>query len=588
MESKWHVTQLTQEDEAIAHELSSVLGVSAVLGKLLVLRGIRTEDGATRYLHPSLTNLHDPFLMADMDRAVQRIGRALDERRPIMIYGDHDVDGTTSVALLYSALRDLHEAGDLLHYYIPSHEDEGYGISRAAIHQTSGLGGDLLIAIDCGIKALEEIAYARSLGIDVIVCDHHQPDQELPAAYAILDPRQSHCSYPCPDLSGCGVGYKLMQALAIARGVDPRSLYAYLDLVAISIAADLVPLTDENRILLYHGLKQLNSHPSIGVRAIMQIAGLEGKHCDVGSIIYHIAPRINASGRMMDGNASVAMLTAQDAETARLWSQRLDDYNAQRRAIDQALTLEAEAQIRQQGGLDERKVLILYQSDWHRGVLGIVASRLTERYHRPTLILTRSGEYIIGSGRSMRSVNLYAALEACREHLVNFGGHKHAAGITIEEERIPDFRQALEDYFDEYVAAERLQPVMRVDAQLNIEDITPELRDEIAMMAPFGLKNESPTFVTYRLRDAGGTRLVGQRNQHIKLRMTDRYCKHRPLYGIALGLAEHAPWILRQQSFGICYSLDMGGRVRPSGISPNARRAGESVQLNVKDIHTTG
>lgn len=576
MTNRWTVAQLDDNDLALSQSLAHALELSPIMGRLLVGRGLRTVEEARRYLSPSLTYLHDPYLMHGMQRAVARLQEALHAHRPIMIYGDYDVDGTTAVSLVYSALRDLFGAS-ALHYYIPNRNDEGYGISRRAIVEAQELGAGLVIALDCGIKATEEIAYARSLGIDFIVCDHHQPDEVLPPAYAILDPKQPLCHYPCADLSGCGVGYKLMQALALAEGIDPRRLYAYLDLVAISIAADIVPLVDENRVLLYHGLKQLNSHPSLGVRAIIKTAGLEGKHLDMGSIIFHIAPRINASGRLMSGADAVALLTAQDASKAQRASERLDSYNKQRRALDQALTEQAEALLRQEGDLEGRKVLILYQPDWHKGVLGIVASRLTERYHRPTLILTRSGDYVMGSGRSMRSIDLYAALEACRHLLVNFGGHKHAAGLTIEEGMIPAFRQAMESYFDEHVAPERLDPPLRVDALLRIEEITPRLGKELLMMAPFGLRNERPLFATHRLRDAGGTRTVGKHRQHLKLRMTDRYCKHRPLHGIALGLAEHAPWILRQQSFSICYTIE-----------ENTFYGDGFMQLQVKDIHTQG
>lgn len=574
---KWTLLESNAEDIMIAQELSQALGMSLVVCKILVSRGIKSLEEARRYLHPNLLDLHDPCLMLGMERAVARLSEAIDADRPIMIYGDYDVDGTTSVSLVIRALREVF-GHRKVHYYIPNRNDEGYGISPRAIEETQRLGCDLIVSIDCGIKAIEEIAYAHSLGIDFVVCDHHEPDNILPKAYAILDPKQPQCHYPCKDLSACGVGYKLMQALAVARGIDHRKLYAYLDLLAISIAADIVPLVGENRIFLYHGLKQLNSHPSLGIRAIMQTAGLGGKTKDLGSIIYHIAPRINASGRLMNGADAVALLTAKDEVSAWQASERLDEYNKQRRTLDLTITEEAEQMILDLGEeIEQKRILVLYQPNWHKGVLGIVASRLTERYHRPTLILTRSGRYVIGSGRSMRSVNLYAAIEACKDLLVNFGGHKHAAGLTIEEEHIPAFREALERYFEQNISMDRLIPKVQVDAVLNVDEITPRLRDEIALMAPFGLRNERPLFATYRLRDAGGTKVVGKQLQHLKLRMTDRYCKHRPLNGIALGLADYAPWILRQQSFGICYTIE-----------ENTFYDKSFMQLNIKDIHTQG
>ncbi len=574
---QWALAESSAEDLAIAETLSQALDISPVVCKLLVARGLRDIDKARGYLYPNLLDLHDPYLMLGMERAATRLSEAIDTNSPIMIYGDYDVDGTTSVSLVVRALREVF-GHRKLHYYIPNRNDEGYGISRRAILETQRLGGDLIVSLDCGVKAIEEIDYAHSLGIDFIICDHHEPDDVLPRAYAILDPKQPNCTYPCKDLSGCGVGYKLMQALAMKRGIDHRKLYTYLDLLAISIAADIVPLVGENRILLYHGLKQLNSHPSLGVRAIMKTAGLEGKSKDLGSIIYHIAPRINASGRLMNGADAVALLTAGDESSAQDASERLDEYNRQRRTLDQTITEEAERLLLDLGDkLEETKILILYQPDWHKGVLGIVASRITERYHRPTLILTRSGKHVIGSGRSMRSVNLYTAIEACRHLLVNFGGHKHAAGLTIEEENIPAFKEALETYFEQNISMDRLVPRVQVDAVLGIDEISPKLRDEIALMAPFGLKNERPLFATYRLRDAGGSKVVGKHLQHLKLRMTDRYCKHRPLNGIALGLAEYAPWILRQQSFGICYTIE-----------ENTFYDKSFMQLNVKDIYTQG
>lgn len=575
-QEKWVLRQLSDEDQSLADTLAQTLELSPVLTRVLVGRSMRTAEAIDSYLHPRLSHLHDPYLMYGMERAVERLEQALTEGEPIMLYGDYDVDGVTSVSLVYMVLRDLIETSAPIHYYIPNRGDEGYGISHGALDEAERRGVGLMICLDCGIKAIDEVAEAQRRGIDVIICDHHHTGEVLPDAYAILDPKQPRCSYPCPELSACGVGYKYMQALCRHRGLDDRALYRYLDLVAISIAADIVPMVGENRILLYHGIKQLGSHPTLGVGALMRVSGIEAEPKDVGSIVYHIAPRINASGRLMTGFDVVALLTAEHESVARTESIRLDECNRRRRALDLELTNQAEAQVRQLGDLSAYKALVLYHPDWHIGVLGIVASRLVERYRLPTLILSRSGEHVVGSARSMPSVDLYAALEACSSYLVNFGGHKHAAGITIEEAHIGAFAEALNSYLEQTAPIKVMRPALQVEAQLSIEQITLDLQRQIALMAPFGLGNEAPLFATYRLRDAGGSRVVGKKLQHLCLRMTDRYCKHRPLHGIALGQACHADWVLHQQAFGACYTLE-----------PNTYSGCGGLQLNVKDIHTT-
>lgn len=571
MATRWQERVYSEQDQELARQFSRVLGLSEALCLLLVGRGLRTISEVQRYLYPKLKYLHDPYLMQGMHTAVERIARALDTDSPIVLYGDYDVDGTTAVSLVYSALRDLF-GSTKLYYYIPSRHDESYGLSLHACELALEVEADLMIMLDCGVKFVEGIEHLQSAGIDVIVCDHHQPDSVLPSAYAILNPKQPDSAYPCPELSGCGVGYKLMQALSLYRDVDQRALYRYLDLVAISIAADIVPLINENRIMLYHGLKQLNSHPSVGIRALMEVAGIADKPKDLGSIIYQIAPRINAAGRLMYGQDAVALMVSRSYDEARSISLRLDGYNQQRRRLDLELTEQAEAQILSQPW-QSKKVLVLYDPKWFKGVLGIVASRLTERYHRPTIILTKCGDVVMGSGRSMRSVDLYSAIEACRAHLVNFGGHKHATGLTLYEDDIPAFRVAIEHYFESYVGEHDLRPPRRADLSLSLSEITPRLRQEIAMMAPFGLNNEIPLLATYALRDAGGSRIVGRRDQHLNLRMTDLYCRCRPIQGIALGLATRAKEILEQRAFDICYTLE-----------EHPFRGAGSLQLSVKDI----
>lgn len=574
MIQKWNVLPCSAQEEALAGMLSQGLSVSPIVGQLLVRRGVRTIEQGERFLHPSLLNLHDPFLLKGMSRSVERIARALAQAEPLMIYGDYDVDGTSAVSLVYLVLREVLGYKGAVQYYVPIEGDEGYGVSHTAIDQLCDMGGGLMIVLDTGIKAHEDIDYAKAQGVDVLVCDHHQPGETLPEAYSIINPKQAGDTYPCKELSGCGVGYKLMQALLLHLGEDVRKLYNYLDLVAISIAADLVPLVDENRILLYYGLKQLASHPTMGLRALLSVCGLR-RPLTIDSILYHIAPRINAAGRLMRATEAVALMTCSRLEDALVWAERLNGYNRERRGYDQELTEQAEARLLEQGDLPNRKVLVLYDPAWHRGVLGIVATRLSERYQKPTLLLTRSGDKVVGSGRSMRHIDLYSALEACQVQLINFGGHKSAVGLTIEEGAIDAFRESLEVYFASYVAEEALCQSLEADAELSIDQITPALARDLELLAPFGIGNEKPHFVTYRLRDAGGSGVVGKQEQHLRLKMTDRYCRYRPLRGIALGQAHHAPHILSQQSFAIYYTLEVQ-RVFDK----------ELMQLQVLDLHT--
>lgn len=576
MITKWNIAQPSQEDQALAQELSQQLGLSLVVCQILVGRGIRTQEEAVAFLKPELEQLHNPYLLEDMEVAVRRLSYAIEHEERILIYGDYDVDGTTAVSLVYMALRDHLYRAEQIKYYIPDRYDEGYGISTRGIEFAHEWGASLIIALDCGIKAHEQIAYAKELGIDFIVCDHHQPDEVLPPACAILDPKREGNLYPNEELSGCGVGFKFMQAMLSTWGVDDSVAFGYLDLVAVSIAADIVPVAGENRVLAYHGLRRLNDNPSVGLKEIIRTSSLEGESIDMNSIIFKIAPRINASGRMMSGSIAVDLLTAESLQVARQCSAMLDEYNNQRRELDQEVTRQAVEMLKARSNLSESKVLILYRPDWHKGVLGIVASRLTERYNRPTIILTKSADgELVGSGRSTRSVDLYSALEACREYLVNFGGHTHAAGVTIRESDLPAFEQAMAHHFERNVESLHMVKYLHIDAELRIDEIQSTLLDELRQLAPFGLHNEAPTFATYRLRDAGGSRVVGRDNRHLKLRMTDRYCKNKPIHGIALGQSRHAQWIMNQQAFGICYTIE-DNRFYGTGF----------MQLQVKDIHT--
>lgn len=575
--AEWQFCSLSPQEQVAAREIASALALHPVVGEVLARRGMRSAEEAKCFIDPDIGTLHNPYLLEDMEVAVRRICRALDEGERMMIYGDYDVDGTTAVSLVYRVLRELlHCPEECLNYYIPDRNDEGYGISDKALAHAQALGVSLIIALDCGIKAHAEVEQALAQGIDFIICDHHRPDDTLPPALAILNPMRPENQYPNVHLSGCGVGFKLMQALVTTCGLEEASVYRYLDLVAISIAADIVPVVGENRTLVYHGLKQLNTAPSLGIKELIRLTHLADECIDMGSIVFKIAPRINASGRMMSGGDAVALLTAADEAEARLWGQRLEQYNRQRRELDLSVTEEALQMLRTMGDISSLPALVLYAPHWHRGVLGIVASRLTERYSRPTLILSRGGDgLVVGSARSVRGINLYEALEACQQYLVNFGGHTHAAGLTIAEERIEDFRTALYAHFRSHGARDEQVRQIAIDAELKIEDIHTDLMQQLQLLAPFGLMNELPVFATYRLRDAGGSRLVGREGSHIKLRVTDRYCKHRPIHGIALRQAQHIDWIVSQKSFAVCYT-----------IQPNDYYGKAFLQLQVKDIST--
>lgn len=573
--SEWLFASLTSEQQEVAHRISADLDVLLVVGEIMARRGIRSVEEAKSFILPDLSTLHNPYLLEDMEVAVRRLCLALECGERILIYGDYDVDGTTAVALVYCVLRDQ-LGSDRLSYYIPDRNDEGYGISEKAITSAKSQGVSLIIALDCGIKAHTEIAYAKSLGIDCIVCDHHRSDDVLPPAFAVLNPMRDGNEYPNTYLSGCGVGFKLMQALVTTWGLSQACVDQYLDLVAISIAADIVPVVGENRTMVYYGLKQLNSAPSLGIKELIRLTDLSGEVIDMSSIVFKIAPRINASGRMMSGGDAVALLISRTEVEAKKWGARLEEYNKQRRALDLLVTDEAVQMIRAMGDITHLPIFVLYAPHWHRGVLGIVASRLTERYNRPTIVLSRGGDgAVVGSARSMRGINLYKALESCQEYLINFGGHTHAVGLTIEEDCIDAFREALVNYFHNHVERDEQVRQILIDAELKIEEIQPELQRQIQLLAPFGLMNEQPVFATYRLRDAGGSRLVGRDNGHIKLRMTDRYCKHRPIHGIALRQAHHIDWIVSQKSFAACYTMQTNGYYGKTFL-----------QLQIKDIST--
>ncbi|SUB89886.1 Single-stranded-DNA-specific exonuclease recJ [Porphyromonas macacae] len=574
MTNNWNIASLSEEEEVLADHLARELNLTAIVGRLLVLRGITSVEEAQEYFHPSLSKLHDPFLMRDMDLAVKRLNKAVGNKERILIYGDYDVDGTTAVTLVYKFLRSTVCSQDELNYYIPDRYEEGYGISYRGIDFAHEWGARLIIVLDCGIKAIEKVAYAKSLGIDFIICDHHNPDEVLPDAVAVLDAKRTDNTYPFEHLSGCGVGFKLLQAFAQSNNIDMKKLYCHLDLLAVSIAADIVPLVGENRILAYYGIKQLNTHPSLGLKGIIKTSGLDGKPIDMDSIVFKIGPRINASGRMMNGREAVDLLLASDKDSARKQSAHINEYNLERRKLDRVTTEEALLQLKEDAELENRKILVLYSPEWHKGVIGIVASRITERYYRPTIVLTRSGDHISGSARSLGGFDVYKAIEYCKDFLVNFGGHTYAAGLTIKPDFLNDFIERIRSYAETAMEPEVLVPQIDIDAEISLHDITPRLMREIKSMAPFGSGNEKPVFVSRHAVNAGRTRAVGAHDEHLRLDITNQENTIKPINGIAFQLAKkNLHYIQQKKPFSLVYTIE-----------ENNYHSNSFMQLQVKDI----
>ena len=574
MPKAWEIRRYSAEDEGLANTLATQLGLYPAIGRLLVDRGIRSKEQAQDFFAPSLEQLHDPFLLEDMDKAVVRLNRAVEQGEHILIYGDYDVDGTTSVALLYRYLCSHCLSAEHLHYYIPDRYDEGYGITPTGVDHAASLGVSLIISVDTGIKAIQEIAYAQERGIDFIVCDHHTPDETLPSALAILNPKRRDNRYPFTELSGCGVAFKLVQGLAQHRGLPFETLLPLLELLVLSIAQDRVSILGENRIFTYHGLQQINTRPSVAITYLMRLGKIQPGRVDMASIYYELGPRINAAGRMAHGAESVKLLIAEDHETAEAQSQILDDYNRQRQDLDQLVTRQAIELIEQEQALLQQPILILYRPEWNKGVMGIVAARLADQYHRPVIILSRSGKFLAGSGRSSGGFDLYQAIQSCSDCLENFGGHIFAAGLTIREDRLEEFRSRMEAYATgaEH-GPQRITPVLTIDAELRPSDISRALLRQIELLYPFGTDNERPLFLVRGMRDAGGSRPVGKAQQHLSLRMTDSYQRIRPIHGFALGLARYAPDITRHCAFALCFELEENNFYPQSFL-----------QLRVKDL----
>lgn len=548
------------------------MNLNPIVAKLLVERGVDSIEKARKFFRPQLTDLHDPFLFQDMAKAVDRLNLALGRKERILVYGDYDVDGCTAVALVYRFLQQYYSNID---YYVPDRNDEGYGVTFHGVDYAYRTGVKLVIVLDCGIKAVREVDYANEKGIDFIICDHHVPDSELPKAVAVLNAKREDNTYPYQHLCGCGVGFKLMQAFAYNNGIEFSQLIPLLDLCAISIASDIVPIMGENRILAYHGLRQLNSNPSTGVKALIDICGLTEKDLTLNDIIFKLGPRINASGRMQNGKESVSLLIEKDTDKARTIAWQINEYNEQRKDLDKSITEEANRIVESLVHEHDRKSIVLYNEEWHKGVIGIVASRLTEIYFRPSVVLTRTDDMATGSARSVAGFDVYSAIESCRDLLENFGGHTYAAGLSMKVENVPEFKRRFEEYVEAHILPEQTSEAIKIDAKLDFKDITHRFFSDIRKFNPFGPDNPKPIFCTEHVYDYGTSKVVGREQEHIKLELVDNKSKY-VMNGIAFGQSSQARYIKTKQSFDIVYSLQ-----------ENTHKRGE-IQLQIEDIKPSG
>ena len=571
MQFKWNYIPPTDTQDNAAKDLGEKLGISPILASLLIRRGITTESAAKRFFRPQLADLINPFLMKDMDAAVDRLNDAMGHKERILVYGDYDVDGCTAVALVYKFLRQFYSNID---YYIPDRYDEGYGVSKKGIDFAKETRVKLIIILDCGIKAIEEITYAKEQGIDFIICDHHVPDEEMPPAVAILNPKRPDDTYPFKNLCGCGVGFKFMQAFAKNNNIPFSRLVPLLDFCAVSIAADLVPVVDENRILAFHGLKQLNQNPSLGLKAIIDICGLNGRELSMSDIIFKIGPRINASGRMENGKKSVDLLVEREYSLALDQAKHIDEYNEQRKDVDRQMTEEANQIVARLESQKHQSSIVLYDEHWKKGVIGIVASRLTEIYFRPTVVLTRDENLATGSARSVAGFDVYAAIKSCRDLLLNFGGHTYAAGLTMKWADVKEFRERFQAYVEQHIEPEQREAILDIDAVIDFKDITKKLHTDLKRFAPFGPGNPKPLFCTLDVYDFGTSKVVGREQEHIKLELVDSK-SNNVMNGIAFGQSASARYIKSKRSFDIAYTIE-----------DNVFKRG-SVQLQIEDIRPT-
>lgn len=580
MEKRWVFAN--RGDEQIILDLSGALNINSRLASLLIQRKITTFDEAKKFFRPDLKNLHDPFLMKDMDKAVNRVLEAIDKGEKLMIYGDYDVDGTTAVSLVYSFLKKFHKK---IEFYIPDRYDEGYGISFKSIDFAKSEGVSLMIALDCGIKAVEKVKYANEKGLDIIICDHHRPGDELPDAIAVLDPKQADCPYPFKELSGCGVGFKLIQAIAKQTDMSESAVFAGIDLVAISIAADIVPIIGENRILAYFGLKKLNEKPREGIASLLKSAGLalrEGggkgnyfeREITITDLVFMVGPRINAAGRIESATDSVKLLISRDQEYAEKLGKAINEMNLTRRDLDTNITNEAIKILQDDDSEKDKRTTVVFRENWHKGVIGIVASRLMETYYRPTIVLTKSNGLVTGSARSIKNFDIYDAIDACNHLLEHFGGHTYAAGLAMKPENLKPFIKEFEHYAKGILSDDMMVPELEIDEELFISDINFKMYNILKQFAPFGPGNMAPTFQTSNVIDTGHVKLVGKNDQkHLKFSVVHPDRTGNPIPAIAFNQGHHFEKMKKGLPFSICYHID-----------ENIWLGNTMLQLRVKDI----
>lgn len=567
MEKRWIVKE--KGEVAVVKQLAAALNIADSLANLMVQRSITTPAEADAFFNPSLDYLHDPFLMKDMNIAVDRLSSAVKKNETILVYGDYDVDGTTAVALMYSFLKEQYSN---VEYYIPDRYKEGYGVSYEGLDFACQRNCKVVITLDCGIKALEKVKYARSRGLDVIICDHHYPGDEIPRALAVLDPKQPGCNYPYKELSGCGVGFKLIHAYSRIHGIPFERVARYLDLVAVSIASDIVPITGENRVLAYYGLKKLNESPRTGLKELIRESDVT-KALTIEDVVFRIGPRINAAGRIETGSKAVELLISNDSQSASEISKEINSFNNERRSIDRSITTEAMRMISEDHRNNSRTT-VLYNPGWKKGVIGIVASRLIETYYRPTIILTESNGFATGSARSVQGYDLYQAIEACSDLLESFGGHMFAAGLTLKKENIKPFMEKFEKYVYSTITEEQLVPRIFIDTELSFSEINEDFFNLIKQFQPFGPENMSPIFISRNVSDTGTARMVGASGEHLKLTLCQESCQ-KTFPAIAFCQANHFEYIRGGNPFDICYSIEM-----------NEFRGNRNLQLNIRDIKT--
>lgn len=567
MDSIWKIRELSNDEQALTKQLAQELSISELSARMLVVRGIRTADAARKYIRPTLDEINDPFLMRDMDKAVARLEKALNDGERILVYGDYDVDGTTAVALMYTFLKGLTDNVD---FYIPDRYTEGYGISFKGVDYAQSTGCTLIVALDCGIKAVDKVEYATNRHIDFIVCDHHTPGDELPKAVAVLNMKRADCNYPYKDLSGCGVGFKLVQAYSQTHNIS-IPWHTMLPLVVMAIASDVVSVTGENRVLAFYGLKEINNSPAPGIAALIEVAGIDPKHVTITDLGFKLGPRINACGRLYSGRDAVELLITDDVEFARQRAQDINSYNAERQTYDRTTAEEALAMLAADPDNEKKHTTVVYSPTWHKGVVGIAASRLTETFYRPTIVLTAGDNGVIsGSARSVAGFDIYTAIDSCRDLLTNFGGHQFAAGLSMLESSLPEFKRRFEEYVAAHITEEQQHPTIQVEAEIEYADITDQFFKVLRCLEPFGPGNPRPVFVTRNVINNRYTKRVGKTGEHLRLDVTDRTAA---ISGIAFGKGDLALHLRNGNAVDICYELD-----------ENVFNGVRSIQMMVEDI----